>query len=101
MDVGSAVATRVVGVVWGGVSEEVPSGSVPVSSFDASVGGASWRGRAVDVGFVPTPMVSETASSGALGMDTPGSVRGATESFKISRLVVTSSADSCWPSPVI
>jgi len=100
VDVESAVAAGVVGVVWG-VSDVVPSDGVPVSSFEASVGGASWRGRAVDVGFVSTPIVSETASSGALGMDTPGSVRGAIESFEISRLVVTSSADSCWPSPVI
>lgn len=66
-----------------------------VSNPETPFGGGSCRGLAVAVGFAVAGTVVGRALRGGVYMVTLGSVRGATESFKISRLVTTSSADNC------
>jgi len=72
-----------------------------VSLLETPFGGGSCRGSAVEVGFSSIAIVVKKIYVGGFEMVTLGSVRGATESFKTSRLVTTSSAESCWPSPVM
>jgi len=60
-DVGFAVAAIVVGVVLGGGSGTLSSGSVAVSFSEMPLGGGSCRGLAVDAGFASTTMAVGTA----------------------------------------
>lgn len=66
-----------------------------VALLEAPFGGGSWRGLAVDVESEVAATVVGRAERGGVGIVTLGSVRGATESFRTSRLVTTSSADNC------